>query len=110
MLKDYLLENVEELARLVNDINSYNGTLEHLVVFDNDEEFFKLFYQDKPLEAVRAALYGRYNYNDEYVKFDGYENLESLNQWEYEELLRSNVDDVIKEFQSYKNYILGIIY
>lgn len=107
MLKEYLLENVEDLIRLVNEINSYSGALEYLIVYENDEEFFNLFFQNNPIEAVRAALYGNYNYNDEYVKFNGYDNLESLEQWEYEELVKSHVDEVIKEFQNYKEYIIA---
>lgn len=105
-MRDYLLENVEDLIRLIQDINSYNGELEHLMVFENDEEFFNTFFNNRPMEAVRSALYGRYNYNDEYVKFDGYENLESLDQWEYEELVKTHVDEVIEQFQNYKEYII----
>lgn len=105
MLKEYLLENVEDLIRLINEINSYSGVLEHLIVYENDEEFFNTFFQNNPLEAVRAAYYGNYKYNDEYVKFNGYDNLESLKQWEYEELVKAYVDEVIEEFQNYREYI-----
>ena len=109
-MKEYLLENVEELIRAVNEINSYNGELNHLIVFENDEEFFNMFFENKPMEAVRSALYGNYNYNDEYVKFDGYENLESLDQWRYEELLKSNIDDIIKEIEKIRLDFLPVVY
>lgn len=38
MLKQYLLENFEDLVRVVNDINKYNGKLSHLIVEDQTEE------------------------------------------------------------------------
>ena len=110
MLEEYLLGNFEDLVRLVNEINSYNGALEHLMVFQNDEEFFELFFNEKPMEAVRSALYGRYNYCDEYVRFDGYENLESFDQYDYEELLRSNIDDIIREFRNFQKDVICVVY
>ena len=50
----------------------------------NDEEFFDTFFEGKPMEAVRAVFYGDYRYNDEYVWFNVYGNLES---GDYEEQL-----------------------
>lgn len=43
----------------------------------NDEDFFNTFFEGKPMEAVRASLYGDYRYNDEYVWFNSCGNLES---------------------------------
>ena len=96
MMKQYFLENLEEAKRLVAEVNSYNGALSHLEVFENDEWFFEDFFSNNQ-EAVRAAIYGNYNYTDEYVKFDGYGNLESFNECEYNELIRNNLNDIIKE-------------
>jgi len=48
-------------------------------IWDNDEEFFNIFFGGKVLEAVRAVSYGEYNYCDDYVRFNGYGNLESFN-------------------------------
>lgn len=100
MLKQYLLNNFEALEQVVQDIISYNGELEYLLVWDNDEDFFEAFFHNKPMEAVRSAYYGDYNYNDKYVKFDGYENLESLNEYEYELLLKENIDEIVKQVRS----------
>ena len=46
-------------------------------VFTNDEEFFEMFFSADVVKAVRAISYGEYNYSDEYVKFNGYANLET---------------------------------
>ena len=34
------------------------------------------------MEAIRATYYGDYNYNDEYVKFNGYGNIDSYSEYE----------------------------
>lgn len=47
-------------------------------IFNNDEEFFNTFFNGKVIEAVRAISYGEYSYGHEYVKFNGYGNLESF--------------------------------
>lgn len=97
MIKDYLSENLEEAKRLVNEVYSYNGALGYLIMYENDEEFFNTFYQEEPSEAVRAVYYGNYKYMDDYVRFDGYYNLESFDEWQYNNLIRNNLDDIIKE-------------
>jgi hypothetical protein len=57
-------------------------------VYHNDEEFFELFYPDAGdgLRVAQAVFYGDYNYSHDYVKFDGYGNLESLSTFEVENL------------------------
>ena len=103
MLKEYLLDHLDELEQLATSINAWNGELEHLMVLENDEEFFNTWYNNKPMEAVKASYYGEYKYNDAYVRFDGYGNLESFNESEYAELLMLYVDDVINELQNVKD-------
>jgi hypothetical protein len=55
-------------------------------VYSNDEEFFEVFFADKVLEAVRAVSYGDYQYSHDYVKFNGYGNLESFSYFEVKDL------------------------
>lgn len=92
---EYLLENVDELRQIANEIHSYSGDLEHLQFWENDEEFFEMFFGHNPMEAVRASFYGDYRYADQYVRFDGYGNLESLEEYQIEDELKNNVDEII---------------
>jgi hypothetical protein len=46
--------------------------------FVNDEEFFNTFFNGKPHEVARATFYGDYNFSHDYVKFNGYGNLETF--------------------------------
>lgn len=96
-IQEILLNDMTMLRNVVSELNSWNNCLEHLEVWENDEEFFNTFFEGKPMEAVRSTYYGEYSYMDEYVKFNGYGNLESLSEYELEEELKSNIEDIVEE-------------
>lgn len=52
-------------------------------VYGNDEWFFEEMFE-KADDAVRAVCYGNYEYQDEYVVFNGYGNLDTFDDWEDE--------------------------
>ena len=96
-LKEYLLNNVEELRDVVNELNRWNGCLDWIEFWGNDEEFFELFYSEKNgLEIARAIYYGDYNYNDDYVRINGYGNLESYTEDEMIEEMKDSIDEIVK--------------
>ena len=95
-IKDYLLNHVDEIGNIVSEINSIDNSLEYLDYWDNDEEFFDTFFHNDPMEAVRASYYGNYNYCDDYVRFNGYANLESFNDWELEKEYKEYIDEIVK--------------
>lgn len=47
-------------------------------VYENSEDFFEMFFP-KSVDAVRAAKYGEYEFTHDFVKIDGYGNLQSFN-------------------------------
>lgn len=98
-LIEYLKENVttDELLEMTQSVNSYNGALDYLYYYENDEEFFETMFQTKD-EVARAICYGDYNYTDDYVKFNVYGNLESVSQWELEEKLNEYKEEIIDEY------------
>lgn len=64
----------------------------------NNEEFFEMNF-DSPMEAVRAACYGNYQYHHSYVRIDGANNLESC-----------DADDIICEVKDdsyFKEWLLN---
>ena len=93
-IREYLLNNEETLLDVVNELNSWNNCLENLDFWENDEEFFNTFFNN-PMEAIRATYYGNYNYNDEYVKFNGYGNIDSYSEYERIEEIKDNIDDIV---------------
>lgn len=104
-VRAYLLDNVEELKSVVRELNSWDGSFDHLDFHDNDEEFFETYFSDRPMEAVRAAQYGDYNYSDEYVRFNGYGNLESLSGYQVEQEIKDEVDEIISELVDKRQHL-----
>lgn len=102
-VKEYLLNNLEEVKELVEDINAYDGSFDYLAVYENDDEFFDLFFQS-PMEAIRACYYGDYNYCDYYAKINTYGNVDSCSEWEYEEELKENINDVIDYLENSEEF------
>ena len=47
-------------------------------IFYNDEEFFEMCFSDRITDLVRAISYGDFEPNQEFIKFDGYGNLETF--------------------------------
>lgn len=94
-IKNYLLGNEEELLSIVQDINGYNGSLDHLNFYENDEDFFNSFFSDNPIEVARATFYGNYKYCDQYVRFNGYGNLESFDDYEIIQEIKYYIDEVV---------------
>lgn len=104
-IKELLLNDMELLKDIVNELNTWNGCLDWLEVYENDEYFFETFFGNNTIEAVRAVCYGEYNYCDDLVRINAYGNLESCNNWEYEEDLQSYIDDIIENLIEYKDDI-----
>ena len=102
-IKNYLLNHIDEIGDIIIEINSIDGSLDYLEYWDNDEEFFNDFFYNNPTEAVRSAYYGDYNYCDDYVRFNGYGNLESFNDYdlekEYKEYINEIVNALLKHYQ-----------
>ena len=94
-IREYLLNNEETLLDVVSELNSWNSCLENLDFWENDEDFFNTFFNN-PMEAIRATYYGDYNYNDEYVKFNGYGNIDSYSEYERIEEIKDNIDDIVE--------------
>lgn len=104
-IKELLLNDFNTLRDVVNELDSWNGCLDYLGVYFNDEEFFDMFFENKPMEVARAIYYGDFNYNDDYIKFNGYGNLETFSEYEYEELLKENIEEIIENLIKYVGHI-----
>ena len=95
-IKNYLLNHVDEIGDIIIEINSIDGSLDFLEYWNNDEEFFNTFFYNNPMEAVRSSYYGNYNYCDNWVKFDGYGNLKSVNDYGLENEYKDYIEDITK--------------
>ena len=94
-IKNNLLNHIDVIGEVVSEINSLDGSIEFLEYWENDEEFFNTYFYNNPMEAVKSSFFGQYDYSDEYVKFDGYGNLTSANEYELEDEYKYYIDDIV---------------
>ena len=104
-IKGLLLNDLDTLKDVISELNSWNACLDYLEVYNNDDEFFDMFFEGKPAELARAIYYGDFNNNDEYIKFNGYGNLETFSKYDYEELLEENIEEITENLIEYAEYI-----
>lgn len=71
-----------EKIGLWNEYCSENCSDDEIYTFD--EEFFNMFFEGKnPIEIAQAVFFGNIqSWGDEYIKFNGYGNLESLSEYQ----------------------------
>ena len=93
LIKEYLLNNEDVLIDMVQELNGWNGCLDWLEFFENK------------LDAVRATFYGDYRYNDDYVRFNGYGNLESFSEYDMIEEIKDSIDEIVENLIEYKDNI-----
>lgn len=89
---------INDLKEMVSELNSWNGSLDWLEYYENDEDFFDLWFPNNPDEAVRSVCYGSYEYMDDYVRFNAYGNLESCSEYEYEKEIEENAEEIINTY------------
>lgn len=56
--------DASQLRDMVVYVNSYDGSLENLEYYENDDDFFNTYFSNNVIEAVRAVSFGDYNYSD----------------------------------------------
>ena len=91
------VENIsrDELAELLQHINSYDGCFEDCVYYDMDlfDEFMGGY---SPMEIAKMIFFGGdFNPNDEYFHFNAYGNLESANWGDVVDVAEDLVYDII---------------
>ena len=89
--------SVKDLEYMVRECNSYDGSLEDYCYEINDEDFFNVHFTE-PMEAVRAAYFGEYQYSDDYVRFNAYGNLKSVSTWDFEQELKDGRDEIVERY------------
>ena len=89
--------NSDMLMEMVQEVNSWDGSLEHLEYMDmeNFDDYLDGF---SPSEVANRIHYGEFNPNDEYFKFDAYANLVSCNEWEVEQELTTFNYEIVDRF------------
>ena len=105
-MESYLRDNIDEARDIVAQANSWDGSLEELAVYDMSEfddiiEAIDL----SPTELICKVQYGDFNPNDDYFTFDSLENLVSYKEYEYEELIRDNIEEIVERYIDISGHI-----
>lgn len=88
-LFDYdLAELYEQLPSVAQENLSISEWMPH------DEEFYNIYFSEEPARAVRAAIFGDVHWADDYVRFNGYGNLETASCIPYDD----EADIIIREW------------
>ena len=89
------LTDVEKLD-LYNRYCEYNDDYDSMI-YPNDSEFLETMFGTNVDAVARAIAYGDYKYTDEYIKFDGYGNLQTYCD-AYDALEDNFIDSEIVDF------------
>ena len=87
-----------ELEGMVQECCSYDDSLEEYYYYENDEYFFRTRYKDDMMSAVRAVCFGHYNYMDDYVRVNGYGNLDSKSSYDYKSDLMDSQEEIVERY------------
>ena len=103
-IKTYFNANKTELFEIVSQINSYDSSLQHLEFLDMEDLDI---YRDglTPTDIANKIFFGDFYPNHEYFRFNGYENLESFDEWELNKELFDNIDEIIERIIDLKDEI-----
>ncbi len=94
-LKGLILSDVSIGVDLVNEVNSWNCSLEYLQTFSMDE-FDGLLEGYTPSEIANRIYFGNFNPNHEFFRFNAYANLESLDEYELMNEIKENALEIAK--------------
>ena len=97
-IKKVLMEEIsdENLAALVSECNSWNGSFEFLEKFDMEYDL-DMFAEGHDVHWIACRIfYGNFNPNDDYFNFDGYGNLQSFSQYEYNQMINDEREEIIE--------------
>lgn len=98
-IEDFIEDfDYEELKEMVEEVNDWNGHLSEYRYYENCADFFNDNYYHCPYDAVIDTQDGYYNYNDEYVRYNEYNNLESASEYDVENTLKDNAQEIIEEY------------
>lgn len=73
------MEDLEE-SELISLYNNYLIENAYECYYEFDQDFFNEYFET-PYEAARATQFGNVHWSDEYIKFNGYGNLESCSEY-----------------------------
>ena len=70
-----------------------------------DEDFFTTAFSN-PMDAARATFFGDIqSWSDEYIRFNGYGNLESVSEYDVDSEIEGYLEDIFENEDTWEDYI-----
>ena len=101
-IKEYLLNNNDELMSVVNELNDWNDCLHDLQFLENNLSFFEDYYNND-VKRIISAIRNSYNYRDEYVQINKDGIIVSYQHYEVIFLMRDEIDRIVEYLMEYKD-------
>ena len=96
-MKKYTEYTIEELKEMTREVNGYDGSLEDFEYYEM-EEIDEVLHGVEVLEILRMAHFGEFIWSDDYFTVNAYGNLESINEFEFEKVLKDNQNEIIAHY------------
>ena len=92
------------LGTMVEAVERWDGTLEHLEYYDMYDDFNELMGDNEPLWITQRVFYGDFNPNHDYFGFDGYGNLVSYDVFDFAQEMLDYEDEILERYNDvYEN-------
>ena len=88
---------IEQLAEMVQEVNGWDSSLEDYDYMEMGQ-LDEMLNSVEPTEVLRMAHFGEFDWNDDYFTINVYGNLESINEFEFEELLKDNQAEITERY------------
>src|SRR5699024_2836744 len=88
---------IEKLAEMVQEDNGWDSSLEDYDYMEMGQ-LDEMLNSVEPTEVLRMAHFGEFDWNDDYFTINVYGNLESINEFEFEELLKDNQAEITERY------------
>ena len=88
---------VEQLREMTQEVNSWDGSLEEFEYYEM-EQINDLLHGVEPLEILRMAHYGNFEWYDEMFKINDYGNLDSCSEDYFITELTDNEDEIVERY------------
>ena len=100
MRKSYIdqLEG-HELADIVMECDSWDGSLEDYRVDENSNEFLLMVFDNDLMKMAFAIHHGDYSPYHDYVRMDAYGHLVSMDEYEYYKDLEDNREEIYDRYE-----------
>ena len=88
---------VEQLREMLQEVNGWDSSLEDYDYMEMGQ-LDEMLNSVEPTEVLRMAHFGEFNWSDDYFTINVYGNLESISEFEFEELLEDSQDEIVERY------------